>query len=125
VPDYLVSVVEKCVQKTPEDGFPSAAAFQRAVEEAQFSDLIRLKGYHIQRLLRDVEAGTLATALVGAAEAITAHLFSNIGEEVADWIRQEMEEHPASPDAAHAARCGIVATADRLLAERRISFPMT
>jgi RNA polymerase sigma-70 factor, ECF subfamily len=121
-PDYIVAVVKKCLQKAPQDGFPTAAALRYALEEAQFADLVRLKNYNIQRLLLDVEAGTLAVALAGAAEAITAHIFANAGDEVANRIRQEMTDNPPTPDAAHAARLAIVATATRLLEEQRIDF---
>ena len=121
-PAYIMAVVEKGLQKGPEDGFPSGEAFRCAVEEALFSDLVRFKGYHIQRLLSDVEVDTLAVALSRAPEEITAHMLANIGEEAASRIRSEMADRPPEPDSAHAARVAIVSTAIRLLEEGRIRF---
>jgi hypothetical protein len=121
-PGYVVRALETCLAKAPQNRFPSAAELLDALEEAQFAALVRLRDYDIQRLLLDVETGRLATALGGAAEEITAHIFRNVPHRVADQIRQEMAERPPTPDTAHAARLAIVATASRLLEEQRISF---
>jgi len=118
-PNHIMSVVEGCLQGE----FSSADEALRALDTARFCELASLGSYGTQRLLRDIEAETTAAALVDAPEEITAHMFRNLGDEVRDWIRQEMKQRPASPNAAHAARCAIVATAQRLLEEKRIRFP--
>jgi RNA polymerase sigma-70 factor (ECF subfamily) len=122
VPGYVLSVLETCLEKAPDAGFPSATALLHALEEAQFADLVRLKHYNIQRLLGDVEPGRIAAALEGAAEEITAHILSNMDEDTADCIRREMTDHPPTANTAHAARRAIVGTTSRLLEEQRISF---
>lgn len=121
-PGYVLSVLETSLQKDPADGFPSAAAFRSALEETQFADLVRLKHYDIRPLLREVEPGMLAVALEGAPKAIAAHIFSNMGDEVADGIRHRMVGNPPTPNTARTARLAIVATASRLLEEQRIGF---
>jgi flagellar motor switch protein FliG len=122
VPDYVLSILEKCVKEIPEERFPNTAELMSALEEAQFRLLADLTGYDILRLLRDMEDRDLAVALSGACEAITAHVLSSVDDDVADWIRREMADNSPTPEAAHAARAAVVATANRLLDEQRISF---
>jgi RNA polymerase sigma factor (sigma-70 family) len=121
-PGYIVSVLKTCLEKAPQDRFPSTAELLDALEEAEFADLVRLRDYDTQRLLLDIETGTVAVALSGAAEETTAHLLRNVRHKVADQIRQEMRHKPPTQDTAHAARLAIVTTASRLLEEQRISF---
>ena len=122
VPGYVMSVLERCLRKAPEERFASAGELRRALEDAQFADLVRLGEYDIQRLLMDSDPVTLAAALEGAAEETVAHILSHAGGAIAERAPQDMAGTPASPETAHAARCALLATADRLLEEQRIGF---
>ncbi|MBI5091274.1 MAG: serine/threonine protein kinase [Candidatus Hydrogenedentes bacterium] len=121
-PDYIVHIVKKCLRKAPQERFSSVADLRDALEEALFADLVRLKDYDTERLLRDVEPEALAAALTGATEQITAHMLGHVPDKVSKQIQRLITVNAAAAEAAHAARREIVSTATRLLQELRIDF---
>jgi flagellar motor switch protein FliG len=56
-----------------------------------FNDIARLTDREIQRILKEVGLKDLAVSLKGATPAIQERIFSNVSEQVAAEIRQEME----------------------------------
>lgn len=70
-----------------------------------FEDIEKLDNRVIQKVLAEVDTGTLAMALTGAAEPLMAKVTSNLSKRARDTLRDEMEfQSSARPDAVAEAR---------------------
>lgn len=73
-----------------------------------FEDIEQLDNRVIQRVLAEVDTASLAMALTGAPESLTAKVTSNLSKRARDTLRDEMEfQSAARPDAVAGARKSI------------------
>ena len=56
-----------------------------------FEDILLLDDRAIQRVLRDVDNGDLATALKGSNEEVQNAIFNNLSKRLAAMIKEDME----------------------------------
>ncbi|MDR3123545.1 MAG: hypothetical protein LBU16_07195 [Treponema sp.] len=60
-------------------------------QEFSFEDFIKVNDRIIQRVLREVDAEILGTALLGSGEAVKEHIFKNISKRAAQMLKEDME----------------------------------
>jgi len=90
----LLNQLEKDMSKTLlarlEDRNTSLGA---AIRKKMFSfeDLGRLQGSDLQRVLREVEMGNLATAMKSASESLREKIYSALSKRAAEGLKEEIE----------------------------------
>ncbi|MFQ5639698.1 MAG: flagellar motor switch protein FliG [bacterium] len=79
------NIMESMVQKDPE----MATEIQKLL--FVFEDLVILRDRDIQRIMKDFDTKTIATTLKVASEKLQEKIFSNMSQQAAEALKEEME----------------------------------